>query len=101
MSTNQIQSLNRNITNERTALTYPYVKLLDPSDAVALVVPFIEDGTLPIICEFEGIVRQIGSVRLSALVLSKLCKISRLEYHKDKSSCIQINTSEDIMGVLK
>lgn len=100
MSTLEIQSLNKEITNERISMPYPHVNVLEPSDAIALVVPSLPKGDLPVICEFHGTRRQIGSIRNSALVLESLRKISSIEYVKAPNVKSVIKTSLDSVEVL-
>ena len=73
-----IQSLNPNIANDRIEMPYPHVEVLTPSNAVALVVPSLTTGDLPVICKYDGTTRRIGSIARSALVLSSLRKVTRL-----------------------
>ena len=100
MNTLEIQSLNKDITNERISMPYPHLVLLEPSDAVALMVPELPTGDLPIICEFNGTCRQIGSIRKSALVISDLRKISALKYVKEPGSEVSIESTTDALEVL-
>lgn len=95
-----IQSLNRNLSLDKITMPYPHVKVLDPSDAVALVVPSLPTGDLPVICEYKGSVRKIASVKYSALVLDSLRKISRLEFCKNDVSSIELKSVSDIMEAL-
>ena len=99
MSTMEIQSLNSEISNERISMPYPHINLLEPSDAIALMVPSLPVGNLPIICEYNNSVRQIGSVRNSALVLNNLRKISKIEYVFDKHTKREIKTPKDAVEV--
>ena len=100
MNTMEIQSLNRDITNDRISMPYPHIKLLEPTDAVALVLPSFPEGQLPVICEYNGACRQIGSIVNSAIFINKLSKISRIEYHKDANMFTEIKTSLDAVEVL-
>lgn len=100
MSSQRIQSLNPNISSDRIKMPYPHLKLLEPSDAVALVMPSLDTGDLPVLCEFEGITRKLGSIRYSALVLATLVKISKLSLCKDSVTEIAINSVEDVLGAM-
>ena len=100
MSTMEIQSLNPNITNDRISMPYPHLKLLDPSDAIALILPSLKDGELPVICEYNGTVRQLAKVKKSALVLNTLLKVSGLVYAKDVNTNLKITSTSEIMEVL-
>jgi len=99
MSTMEIQSLNREITNEHVSIVYPHVKIVDPNDAIALVLPELPVGDLPVLCEFKGSCRQIGSILKSALVLNDLRKICKLEYHKSPETVLTITESKDAVEV--
>ena len=101
MSTIQIQSLNRNIANEHSKISYPYVEVLDPSDCVALVLPNLDAGELPVLCTFDGVQRQIGKIRKSARVLHTLMSISKLAYHESPEHSVELSTSIDCLEVLR
>lgn len=96
----KISPLNRDITNDRVKMPYPHVKLLEPSDAVALVLPQFPEGDLPVICEYNGTCRQIGSIRKSAIYLNKLSKISAIVYYKSDTEFIDIKEPRDAVEVL-
>ncbi len=100
MNIEEIQSLNSNIANKKIKMPYPHLKVLDVSDALALIVPSLDKGDLPIICEFEGVTRQIGLVRNSALVINKLNRITRVLYCKDKDVSIDASNMKDLLEVL-
>ena len=97
----EIQSLNRNLTNQKIHKPYPNINLLDPSDAVAWVVPALPAGDIPILCTYQGKTAQIGKCAKSALALNTLRKISRIEMHFNPDNIRSINSSEDIMDVLE
>lgn len=92
--------LNQNLTNDRITMPYPHVKVLAPSDCIALVVPALPVGDLPVICEFEKTVRKIGSISKSALVLRDLMAVTPIEYWKSSSEGYAIKSSLDILEVL-
>ena len=95
-----IQSLNQNIANDRIEMPYPHVEVLTPSNAVALVVPSLTTGDLPVICKYDGTTRRIGSIARSALVLSSLRKVTRLKFAKSANEVMELNNTEDIMEAL-
>lgn len=95
-----IQSLNPNIANDRIEMPYPHVEVLTPSNAVALVVPSLTTGDLPVICKYDGTTRRIGSIARSALVLSSLRKVTRLKFAKSTNEVMELNNTEDIMEAL-
>lgn len=99
MSTNLIQSLNPNLTNERTNLEYPHVVILEPSDALALVISSMCDGTLPVICTYEGVTRELCRVRNSALALKTLSRVSKIKYCKNVSEQYTITSEDNILEV--
>lgn len=100
MNISQIQSLNENLTNEQISMPYPHVRLLEPSDAVALVLPELPTGDLPILCEINGVIRQLATIRKSAPLLVSLSKVSAIEYVKSKTSICSIKTAVDAMEVI-
>ena len=85
---------------ERVRMPYPHVKVLEPSDALALMVPSLPKGDLSIICEYQGTVRKLASVAYSAVTLNYLYKISKIELCKDENSCYTINSAEDILEAM-
>lgn len=100
MSSRKIQSLNPNIASDTISMPYPHLRLLEPSDAVALVLPSMESGDLPVICEYEGITRKLGNVRYSALSLATLVKISKLELWKNEATKVVINCVDDVLEAM-
>ena len=100
MNTLEIRSLNPEITNERISMPYPHIKVLEPSDAIALVLPSLDKGDLPVLCEYNGTCRQIGSIRKSALVIEQLHRISKLMYCSAENKNMSIETKLDILEVL-
>ena len=96
----EIQSLSRDLTNDRVSMPYPHIKVLEPSDAIALVLPALPEGDLPVLCEYNGVCRQIGSVLKSALIINQLSKISKLEYVKSAGISVAIKTPLDAVEVL-
>lgn len=100
MNTTEIQLLNPDIANERISMPYPHVELLEPSDAVALMLSSMPKGDIPIICTYQGKQRRIASVAKSALIFKDLLKVSKLKYHVDSQKVITLKTSIDIMEVL-
>lgn len=92
--------LNPNLTNDRINMPYPHVKVLAPSDSIALVVPSLPKGDLAVICEFENTLRKIGSIRNSALVLKDLQKISPIEYWKSADTGFLVKSAKDLLEVL-
>lgn len=100
MNTTEIQLLNPDIANERISMPYPHVELLEPSDAVALILSSLPKGDVPVICTYQGKQRKIASIRKSALVIMALLKVSKLKFHKDANDVLPLKTSTDIMEVL-
>jgi len=94
-----IPVLNRNFTNERIEMPYPHIKLLEPSDAVALVLPALATGDLPVICSVDGVTKQIGTIKNSALTISKLMKVSNIEYVAAKDSVRAIRDTHDAVDI--
>lgn len=100
MSIAEIQSLDRNITNKKISMPYPHIKVTDVSDVLALVIPSLDKGDLPIICEFEGVTRQVGSIRKSAVVIKHLMDISGVVYCKSEDLQVPIKSMESLLEVL-
>lgn len=81
-------------------MPYPHLRLLEPSDAVALVLPSMEKGDLPVICEYEGITRKLGNIRYSALAIATLVKISKLRLCKDENTSVAIDSVSDVLEAM-
>jgi hypothetical protein len=96
----EIPTLSSDITNEHISMPYPHVRVLEPNDAIALILPELPTGDLPVVCEFNGTCRQIGSIRASATILNNLRKISAIEYYKVKGDSKLINSPLDAVEVL-
>lgn len=100
MSIMEIPSLNRDITNEHISMPYPHIMLHNPTDALAVVLESIDNGDLPILCEYKGSCRQLAAVRKSALVINTLSKVCNLSYVKAPSESVPIQSVYDILEVL-
>lgn len=100
MKTEEIQSLNENIANDSISMPYPHLMMSDVDSALALVLPDIPTGDLPVLCEHKGIIRQVGSIRRSAIEINKLHRIGTVSYVADKGITVPIHCIEDIMEVL-
>lgn len=100
MNIAKIQSLDRNISNTKISMPYPHLRIIDVSDAIALVIPSLDKGDLPVICEFDGVTRQVGSIRKSALVIKQLSRITRLSYCKSEDVSIDVSDMKDLLEVL-
>lgn len=100
MVTVEIQSLSKELTNEHISMPYPHVKVLEPSDAMALMITSLPKGDLAVICEYNGSCRQIGSIRKSAKVIRDLSYVTKLTYSIDKETTRNINSVSDILEVL-
>lgn len=100
MNTNKTLSLSRDLTNERISMPYPHVKILDPTDAVALILPELPTGELPVLCDLNGCTRQLASIKKSALVLRSLSNVTKLQYCISKTVSRDLTNTIDIMEVL-
>lgn len=100
MSTRVTHTLNSEIANDRVAKKYPYLEILEPSDALAIVLPEMDNGELPVLCTIGGSTRRLASIRLSAIAIRDLSLITALSWHKDADTAIKLETIEDIMEVL-
>jgi len=92
-----LSSIDENIATPRTKLTYPYIRILDASDTLALIIPALEKGELPIIMTYKGVTRQLGTVTKSALELRKLLPITRLEYVHRPNDATLIQNNVDML----
>lgn len=100
MSTSQIPTLSRELTNDKISRPYPNVEVLEPTDALALVLKSMDGGTLPVLCTINGNTRKLISMPFSAISIRDLSLVSKLRFHKDKDTAIDIESVDDIMEVL-
>lgn len=101
MSTNQIQSLNADLTNDRIEMPYPHIFIKVPNDAVALVLPELSADDIPVLCTYKGTTRQLTKIRRSAIAIRTLSRVTDIEYVKDNMTRKALNTTTDIMEVLR
>ena len=92
-----IGKIDENITTPRSSIQYPYVRVLDFKDALALIIPALPSGPLQLIATYKGVTRQISCIEKSALTLSKLVSITRLEYVHAKGDATLLQNNTDIM----
>lgn len=95
-----IPVLNQDFTNEKISMPYPHVVVLEPSDAIALVLPSLPKGDLAVICVVDGVTKQIGSIRNSAIDIHHLMKVTKLNYVKSSSAIFNVRTTQDVVDVL-
>lgn len=100
MSTSQTPILSRDLTNDRISKPYPHVEIMEPSDALALVLQSMSEGELPVLCTMNGSTRKLKSVRKSAIIIQQLSLVTKLRYHKSETDITEIQNIDDIMGVL-
>lgn len=100
MNTNQIQSLNADLTNEHISMPYPHLMMSNPNDAVALVLTSLPTGDLPVLCTYKGSTRQLTKIRRSALTILPLSKVVSLDYVKSATDSVPIKSPCDILEVL-
>ena len=100
MNTRRTPILSSDLTNDRISMPYPHLEILEPSDALAIVLPQLDGGELPVLCTIGESTRRLVSIRRSAIVIRDLLSITALRYHKDAEHRIDLNTVEDIMEVL-
>ena len=100
MSTDKIQSLNPDIANDRISMPYPHLELLEPSNAVALVLEGMPAGELPVVCEYQGTTRKLKSIPASALYIRHLLSVSKLSYNKTAGERFPLRTNIDILEAL-
>lgn len=100
MNISQIRTLNPNIANDHISMPYPHIELLEPSDAVALVLESLEKGDLPVICTYDNTVRKIASITRSALDILTLSRVSKLVFHRNPTDAVQLDSGKTIVEVL-
>lgn len=100
MSTNQIQSLNADLTNDHISMPYPHLMMIEPNDAVALVLQSLPAGDLPVLCTYKGSTRQLTKIRRSAIPIYHLSKIVKLKYVASADKSVPLKSSVDILEVL-
>lgn len=100
MRTEEIRSLNGNLTNDEIDMPYPHLYVTNPTDAVALVLTALPRGELSVLCEHKGLLKRIGSIEVSAINLLKLSKVCELSYFQTAENVQLLKTSIDIMEAL-
>ena len=94
-----IESLDEDYATPRAKLVYPHIKLLTATDALALVVTSLPKGELPLVMTYKGETREVGKISKSALAITKLLKISDIEYVKSADERIKLKTGQDILDL--
>lgn len=94
------QSLNRNIANNRADMPYPHVEIMEPSDAVALILESLPDGELSVLFNVDGKLWKSKPIAYSALALLPLVKVSKLKLCKDAQTSKVISSPEDILEAM-
>lgn len=92
-----VKSINEDYATPRSNLSYPYLRILDISDALALIVPSLPAGKLQLVMTYKGVTRVVGQISSSALCIAKLIKLSRLEFVRDKNDVTLLTTGKDIL----
>lgn len=100
MSTSRTPILSSDLANDRISRTYPYLEILEPSDALAIVLPELDSGELPVLCTLNGSTRRLASIRKSAIVIKDLLAMTALNFYRDENTSVELKTIEDIMEVL-
>lgn len=93
-------TLSKDFALDRISMPFPNVKVLEPSDALALVVPSLPKGDLAVICEYQGSIRKLASVAYSALVVNTITKVSPVEFNKDENTCVVCKTPLEVMEAM-
>lgn len=96
----EIPVLSRRLTNDIVDLDYPCLKVLSNGDALALVLNDVEQGDVPVVCEFEGDTYIIAHVCRSALVIDAIRKVSPIEWYLSSEQCVELKTAEDVLEVI-
>lgn len=96
----QTQLLSRELTNERIKMPFPNLTVMNPSNHMVVVLNVLEEGSLPVLCELNGEIRQVRTIRNSALAIDKLRQVCTLKYVKSREDVTQLNSVEDILEVL-
>lgn len=92
-----IHEIDEDIATPHTKRRYPFIRLLDANDALALIVPSLPPGELPIVMTYKGSTRQLGTVEKSALALCKLLPITRIEYVRASDDSTLLTTNMDML----
>ncbi len=100
MSIRQTHTLNTEITNERISRPYPHVEILEPSDALALALPEMDKGDLPVLCTINGSTRRLINIKRSAVAIRDLALITKLKFHKDAETSFELDSIDRIMEAL-
>ena len=94
-----VTPLNKTLTNDHISKPYPHITV-EPSNSIALVLPTLPAGDLPVLCYFEGTCRQLGSIKRSALVLKTLIAVSKVEYVDVTKKVKVLSNISEILEIL-
>ena len=92
-----IESIDEDYATPRSTLTYPYLRILTATDALALIVTSLPDGDLPLVMSYKGETRIMKHISKSALVIEKLTRLVDLEYVKSKDESVPLHNGTDIL----
>lgn len=91
------QSLNENTASPKVGRKYPYLSISTVSDALRVIIPILEEGDLPVLCEYNGVTRRLACIDSSALNIQKLLKVTPLTYVTAPDKSIELHTGQDIL----
>lgn len=97
----QIETLDRQTALDRVGMSYPYLMIRTPGDPIALVVPQLEYGDMPLLCSVDGVLYKVGSIFKSALTIHTLLRVTALDYYRDANTVIQLKSADDIMTAIR
>lgn len=94
------RNFNSTFTSERKSISYPYIFIPKFGKELALVVTLVRKGELPICVNDKGVLKQIGSVSLSALELKKILSVFPFQFVFSATDSRKVKTIPDMMEVL-
>ena len=95
----QIDTLDTQTAFNRISFEYPHLMIESPGDPIALIVPSLEEGSLPVLCRVDDTVYKVGTIDSSAINIYTLLRITKLSYHVSPSEIIELHTPDDIMRI--
>ncbi len=96
----EVNELNRQSALHRVVYEYPYVLVKNPGDPIALVVPTLEPGSLPVLCVVDDVTYKIGCIALTASTVCTLLRVTGLDLYKSAQDVIPLKTHVDVMNAL-
>lgn len=89
--------LNSITANPRVNVQYPHIYIEGLSEALSIVIRDLEEGDLPIIVHHNDILYKVASISRSALVVSKLLRITPIVIYRSETDYAVIRSNVELL----